>query len=214
MGTSSVEGPDHVSGVVREAIASAGFVYLRLETPGGEEWAAVQGDAAPPIGSGVTIHVATTVSGFHARSIDRTFDTLHFGSFEGEGEAAHTSAPLNRGAGPTPLATNLVDFVRSSGGSARSVADIYAARGSLGGQSVTVRGEVVKYTAGVMGKNWIHLRDGSGTSAAGNDDITITTLDSAEVGSLVTATGVLRLDRDFGSGYAYPVIIEDARLVK
>ena len=75
---------------------------------------------------------------------------------------------------------------------------------------VKVNGQVVKYNAGIMGKNWIHLRDGSGTAA--NNDILVTTAAPAKVGDLVTVSGVVRNDKDFGAGYSYKVLIEDATL--
>jgi hypothetical protein len=65
-----------------------------------------------------------------------------------------------------------------------------------------------------MGKNWMHLRDGSGTRAKGDDDITVTTSDSVKVGDVVTVKGTLNVDKDFGAGYEYPVIVEDAKLQK
>jgi hypothetical protein len=64
-----------------------------------------------------------------------------------------------------------------------------------------------------MGKNWVHLRDGSGTAGKDND-ITVTTGDRVAVGDVVTAKGTVRVDKDFGAGYAYPVIVEDAKLSK
>jgi hypothetical protein len=65
-----------------------------------------------------------------------------------------------------------------------------------------------------MGKNWIHVRDGSGSAAGKNDDMTITTADTVAVGDVVTVTGTVKLDKDFGAGYAYPVMIEDAKISK
>ena len=64
-----------------------------------------------------------------------------------------------------------------------------------------------------MNRNWVHLRDGSG--AAGKDnDLTVTTSDNAAVGDVVVVKGTVRLDKDFGAGYAYPVIVEDAKVSK
>jgi hypothetical protein len=71
---------------------------------------------------------------------------------------------------------------------------------------------VVKFNPGIMGKNWVHLRDGSGKQEKGDNDITVTTQDMTSVGDTVVAKGMVRLDKDFGAGYAYPVIVEDARL--
>jgi hypothetical protein len=73
---------------------------------------------------------------------------------------------------------------------------------------------VVKFSAGIMGRDWVHLRDGSGAQDKGTNDITVTTGDQAAVGDVVVAKGVVRTDKDFGAGYAYPVIVEDAKLSK
>jgi aspartyl/asparaginyl-tRNA synthetase len=79
-------------------------------------------------------------------------------------------------------------------------------------KTVTVRGKVVKFTASVMGKNWIHLRDGSGSAADKTDDVLVTTAEQAKVGDVVVVKGLVRTDKDFGAGYAYKVLIEDAKL--
>jgi hypothetical protein len=65
-----------------------------------------------------------------------------------------------------------------------------------------------------MGKNWIHVRDGSGSAEKGDNDITVTSESIANVGEVVVITGVVRVDKDFGAGYAYPVIIEEATYAK
>lgn len=88
---------------------------------------------------------------------------------------------------------------------------LYSDRANLAYKDVVVRGKVVKFTEGVMNANWIHLRDGTG--AEGTNDLTVTTQATAEVGDVVTVRGVLSIDKDFGLGYAYDVIIEDASVV-
>ena len=75
-----------------------------------------------------------------------------------------------------------------------------------------VSGKVVKYNPGIMGKNWVHLRDGSGSAADSSNDILVTTQNPASVGAIVTARGIVRTDKDFGAGYAYKVLIEEATL--
>ena len=79
---------------------------------------------------------------------------------------------------------------------------------------VLVRGKIVKYNAGIMGKNWVHLRDGSGSAADQTNDVLVTTTEEAKVGDIVTAKGVVRTDKDFGAGYTYKVIVEEATLQK
>ncbi len=89
-----------------------------------------------------------------------------------------------------------------------------AKRSELKDKPVAVRGKVVKYTPGVMGKNWIHLRDGSGSAADRTNDVLVTTTEETNIGDIVTAKGVVRTDKDFGSGYAYQVLVEQAKLQK
>jgi hypothetical protein len=66
----------------------------------------------------------------------------------------------------------------------------------------------------VLGKNWVHLRDGSGSAADGSDDILVTTQDETKIGDVVLVKGIVQTDRDFGSGYSYKVLIEEAALQK
>jgi len=79
-------------------------------------------------------------------------------------------------------------------------------------KTVLIRGKVVKYSPGIMGKNWIHLRDGSGSAADNTNDLLVTTTDPTKVGDVVMVKGVVHTDRDFGSGYAYKVLVEEAKL--
>ena len=73
-----------------------------------------------------------------------------------------------------------------------------------------VRAKVVKFSPNIMGKNWIHLQDGTGTK--GTDDLTVTTATSVKVGDTILVSGVVVINRDFGYGYKYDVIIEDAKV--
>ena len=91
-----------------------------------------------------------------------------------------------------------------------TVAEIVTGRAGLSGKEVAVSGKVVKYNSGVMNKNWLHIRDGSGS--AGSNDLTITTDATAKVGDTVLVKGKVATDRDFGAGYKYGVIIEDAQV--
>jgi hypothetical protein len=93
-----------------------------------------------------------------------------------------------------------------------TVAELYAKKAQLAGKKVSVRGKVVKVNPQIMGKNWIHLQDGTGKP--GTNDITLTTNATATVGAVVLATCTLAKDKDFGSGYKYDVILENCTLSK
>lgn len=89
-----------------------------------------------------------------------------------------------------------------------TVEEVYANKAKLNGKKVTVRGKVVKFSTGIMGRNWIHLQDGSGKQ--GTNDLTVTTQQSATIGDVVVVTGVAAAAKDFGGGYKYEVILEEA----
>ena len=93
----------------------------------------------------------------------------------------------------------------------KTVSEIYASQDGFGGTVITVRGKVVKFSRQIMGKNWIHLQDGTGS--AGTNDLTITTASSASVGDMVLVTGKVTLNKDFGAGYKYDRVIEDANVL-
>ncbi len=98
------------------------------------------------------------------------------------------------------------------GEGAVTVSQLHADRAKLKDQQVVVRGKVVKASMEIMNRNWIHLQDGSGSAEAGDHDITVTTQHTAKVGDIVTVTGKLAVDKDFGAGYKYGAIIETATI--
>ncbi len=124
----------------------------------------------------------------------------------------HANLADPRAASAAPVEVKRVD--RAPGPSGKTVAEIIGQRSSLSGKTVRVRGTVVKMTAGVLGKTYLHLRDGSGDAAAGTNDVTITTTATPAVGDVVTLEGVVALDRDIGSGYRFPTLVEDAKVVQ
>lgn len=92
-----------------------------------------------------------------------------------------------------------------------TIAEVFANREEYSGKEIEIRGVVVKVNKQIMGKNWIHIQDG--TNSNGKFDLTITSQDLAEVNDEVTFKGKITLEKDFGSGYFYEVIMEDATLV-
>ncbi len=130
-------------------------------------------------------------------------------------EAPPAAAPAQMPAEhPTPSAiagspseVDLTGIAKAEGG--KTVAEVYAEKDALVDSTVAVRGKVVKVNAGIMDKNWLHLRDGSGEE--GTNDLTVTTTaELPDVGEMVLVSGTLAVDKDFGMGYQYPVILEDA----
>jgi uncharacterized protein YycO len=93
----------------------------------------------------------------------------------------------------------------------QTILSINVNRAKLVGQTVTTQGKVVKVLTGIMHRNFIHVMDGTGDANTG--DLIVTSQQRANVGDQVTVSGVLVLDRDFGSGYVYPLLLENATIV-
>ena len=93
-----------------------------------------------------------------------------------------------------------------------TIAALYKQKTQLVGKSVSVRGKVVKVNNSIMGRNWVHLQDGTGDKST--NDLTVTSNQTAAVGDQITITGKVVIDKDFGAGYAYPVLVEEASIKK
>ncbi|MBI3902906.1 MAG: hypothetical protein HY306_08225 [Nitrosomonadales bacterium] len=93
-----------------------------------------------------------------------------------------------------------------------SVADVYKNSAGLAGQTVSVQGKVVKVLGGIMKRNFVHVQDGTGDAATETNDLIVTSKQTAKVGDQVTISGVVVVNRDFGSGYFYPLLLEDGKI--
>ncbi len=202
---------ENLSGTVLEAIPAPPYIYLRLQTAKGEVWAAVS-DAPVEVGAQVTVYQSMKMEAFASKTLGRTFEEIYFGSLTAPGAPVSAGNPHAAVAQPTATAVDKVE--RASGADARSVEETWSQGAALAGKTVTVRGKVVKYNPGVMGKNWIHIQDGSGDAVKGTNDLTVTSMDEVAKGDIVTITGTVSVDKDFGAGYRYPIIVEEAKVVK
>lgn len=206
-------------GTVVETMDSGGYTYVQVD--GGTEkiWA-----AAPqfPIKKGdkVTVPEGMPMQNYESKTLNRTFDVVHFVGAIGKGDeppGAPAGAPMAEQAQMPEGAHPKLDPVQAAKDANisfsgikkadKTVGEVFAEQTALGGKSVAIRGKVVKFSPQIMGKNWVHVQDGTG--AAGTNDLTVTTGDSAKVGDTVLVTGKITLKKDFGMGYKYDVIIED-----
>lgn len=186
------EDPDaRACGEVREQLAAPPYVFLRLHGERGEEWVAVAARRFRK-GERVCVGELRTVDDFRSTSLRRTFARVRFGEV---------------------LAPAMQEAEAGATDDSITIARLWRERKRLSGRTVSVTGTVVKYTANLLGTNWVHLSDGSGSRATRDDDLIVTTGGTAAVGDVVTVAGKVSVERDFGSGYAYPVMLEDAQLI-
>lgn len=105
----------------------------------------------------------------------------------------------------------LASFSATAADNLKTVATINEKMATLVGQTVSAQGKVVKVNNGIMKRNFIHVQDGTGD--ANTNNLIVTSKQTAKVGDQVTISGVVVMNRDFGSGYSYPLLVEDASIV-
>ena len=154
---------------------------------------------------------------FESKSLKRAFDSIIFS--EGVvGTSVAATDPVkdlstSQGSKSAASAKEAkIAVTKAKGSNAVTIEEAYANSVKLDKKKIIVRGKVVKVSAGIMGKNWIHIQDGTGSQAKGDFNLVCTSSDKPKVGAVVTISGKLAKDRDFGSGYLYAVILEDSKV--
>ena len=202
-----------ITGKIVESMESGGYLYALIDTGSEKAWVATRPVPAE-VGDSVTIVNALEQIDFHAPSLDRTFDRIYFADsiFPGEeapsvhgGETPSFHGETTPASEPELPATG-VD--RAEGGV--TVEEVFQRKDELVDTEILIRGQVVKYNAQILGVNWLHVQDGTGEP--GTNDLTITTSATGAVGDVVLVRGTLVADKDFGAGYKYDLIVENAEV--
>ena len=195
---------------VTEVIQATSYSYLKVKENYGERWVAVSKCEVEP-GDVFYYDEALQMTNFKSKDLDRTFDVIYFVN-------KISRTPMNQNkTGEMPAHSGKVEtkkknsIVLNKTNKEITVAQVFENRKNFSTKEFEIRGVVVKVNKQVMGKNWIHIQDG--TNDNDNFDLTITTQELAEVGDEVTFKGNLTLKKNFGSGYFYEVIMEDAVLI-
>lgn len=207
------------TGKVLETMDAAGYTYVQVDTGSEKIWAAAPKFAAK-VGDPVVVPQGMAMKDYHSKTLDRDFPTVYFvdaimvgGADQALSKtpAAPASMPQNHPnvAAATKADVDFSGIKPADGG--QTIEQLFTKTEALAGKPVSIRGKVVKYNADIMGKNWLHLQDGTG--AEGTNDLTVTTAGTAKVGDTVVVSGQLVTDKDFGYGYKYSVLIEDAKIV-
>lgn len=204
-----------LKGRVVQTVDSAGYTYVLLDRNGAQLWVAMPA-AKISIGDNVSIAPGVEMRNFTSNTLKRTFDRIIFssGMASKEAKGAQVSGDPFGGRPYGEMDKKDVHVPKAQCPGCYTVAEIYAKRSALNGSAVSVKGLVIKVSPGIMGKNWIHLQDGSGAQDNGDFDLAVTSQDLPAVGDVVVVKGKLSADKDFGAGYRYKAIIEDAAIKK
>ncbi len=191
--------------VIEEVIQASSYTYMRVKEDQIEYWVAtIKDDAA--VGGKYSYGQALEMRDFKSKELDRTFPVIFFIS-EDAGMGAMQQDPMGAPTtmGKPKVEQQLNEVIAPSAGGI-SIAELYKNRSQYANKKVKVKGKVVKVNPEVMDRNWVHLQDG--TNDSGNFDLTVTTLESANVDDILEFEGTVVLNKDFGAGYVYELIME------
>jgi hypothetical protein len=205
-----------LSGKVVETMNSGGYTYISVEKEGKRTWVAIP-TTEVKVGQEVTYLPGAEMRNFTSKTLNRTFESIIFsgGIVPQPGTAAankpSSSQQVDKPAAAA-MANEKISVDTAPGPDAYTVGEIYEKAATLNQKTAVVKGKVVKVSAGIMGKNWIHLKDGTGDAAMQTNKLVTTTNDLPAVGDIVTMKGTIYKDKDFGAGYKYGVIMENASI--
>lgn len=200
------------TGTVISAVDASGYTYVEAKIGDKKLWLAGPKTKLSK-GDSITVKLGEPMRNFHSKSLKRDFAAIYFVDAYTDGASSQATlpkghAPIN-GSEAITAAKDLTlkkPLKRAKGG--KTISEIITGKKKLSGKKIKVRGKVTKFTPAIMGKNWIHLIDGSG-----DGDLIVTTKDQAELGQVVVIEGTVSLDKDFGYGYFYALLIEDAKVI-
>jgi len=219
------QAPSAIGGKVLETMDASGYTYVKLDDGSGEEIWAAGPKTVLEVGEEVSVKGGSVMNNFSSKTLDRTFEKIIFASgFVKGGDAASGdtfatavqaegsigSATVSSGSGGAVVPFADLKIEKAAGDNAKSVSEVFAEAADLDTKKIVVQGQVVKISRNIMGKNWLHLQDGTGDPVSNTHDLVVTMAGEAEKGAVVTVEGVVAANKDFGSGYKYDVIIEEA----
>lgn len=197
--------------VVEEVIQATSYTYLNVKAAAGTYWLACPKMKVKK-GESVYHDPGLEMRDFHSKDLDRTFAKVYFvQNVRRQGQAPSggmAKQPSFKKMQPNMLAKGPIETVEG----VLTLDELFKNKEKYANKRVTVAGEVTKFLPEIMNKNFLHIQ----AAKAGDQpyDLSITTLDRVKVGDKVKFTGVIAVDKDFGAGYKYEVIMEGAKLVK
>jgi hypothetical protein len=193
--------------MVKEVLQTSGYTYLRVLEDKKEEWLAVVKIQAK---AGQTFHYddAAPMSNFTSKELNRTFPEILFLAKLDPGPAPVKVETIPYSGAQDLSKKNKKGKKLAPAQEVNTIAELLENKKKYDQKLILLKGEVTKYSSGIMGHNWLHIKDGS--AYLGKDDIVITTEQDFKIGDKATFEGLISIDKDFGSGYFFEVIMENA----
>lgn len=195
--------------VVKEVLQTSSYTYLKFEEEGSEYWGAIPRRDDVVEGNTYYFDSFMEMKNFPSKELDKTFESIYFLESISDKPIAKVQEVVKEKNGSPKVGNMEVEIIEPAEGGI-TIGELYANKEKYAGKTVKLRGLVVKF-ATAMEKNWVHIQDG--TMNGGNFDVTITTIDVVDLSDIATFEGTVVLDKDFGYGYKYDILIEDAKLL-
>lgn len=201
---------------VVESLNGGGYTFIKGNENGNEFWIAIR-EMEVNVGDVYYFTGSMVMNNFESKSLDRTFETILFvdkvsntppsntGNITKEEAIAEIEASHSK-----PQVEPMTNINVSPLPDSYTVEFVNKEKSSLAGKTVKIKGIVTKYNGSIMQRNWIHLQDG--TSFGESIDITVTSNQETKVGDTIIIEGTVAVDKDFGAGYFYEVIVENAKI--
>jgi hypothetical protein len=196
----------HIAKVI-DKIPAKGYTYLQVTENKEDFWIAVP-TMEIEIGETVYFSKFMVMEDFKSENIDKSFDEILFVEDARKSPTPDEMKKIHSGT----LSGEKQEIEIKPLSDGKTIQQIYSDKSSLNGELVKVKGKVVKFNKQIMKRNWIHIQDGTGSE--NEFDLVITSDQDVQVGEIITAEGKVVVDKDFGSGYFFPVLIEDAKIEK
>lgn len=210
--TASVQaGSGQLSGEITEVLQTPSYTYLKLKKDNSEKWIAVTKREAEA-GQTIYYEAGMEMKNFESKTLNRTFPSVWFVSKAGFEKNETATATAHSMMNPhkknmrKSSAQASVNITKNS--NEISIADLYKNPKKFEGKIIQIKGQVTKFNANILDKNWIHIQDG--TEFNKKYDLTITTAETVNIRDVVTFKGKIILNKDFGAGYRYDIIMEEA----
>jgi hypothetical protein len=198
--------------IAKEVLQTTSYTYVHAEENGELNWIAVPKMAAE-VGATYYYQGGMQMGEFKSKELDRTFDNIIFLDGLISPDVVEAGKPSLSVSNQKTEASviNIHEPIEPAEGGV-TIAELYANKEKYAGKIVKVRGKVTKYNEQIMSRNWIHIQDAAANQ--GKMDLTATSSEEFKVGEIVTLQGMITLDKDFGAGYRYDLIMENSRIVE
>jgi hypothetical protein len=212
------------TGTVAETMDAGGYTYMLVDDGTSQVWVAIT-QAPVKVGEEVSYFDGMVMQNFESKSLGRTFESVVFSSglasgSAGAGEDSFSAALSSEGSAPAALGSSKaivekaeVAVEKATGDNSYTIDEIFSKAAELDGQNIRVQAKVMKVSRNIMGMTWVHLQDGTGDPAQNTHDLVVTTTDEVADGlDVVLVSGKLAANKDFGAGYKYAAIVEEATI--